>query len=140
MFDAFSCAVPRVLFCFPSDRAAWLEYMAVVFTFFETMDELRSVLSKDEVAKFEEVWFSLDRNGTGYIAEWKLPSLLQRSEYHVLNLNRRRACRLTLTHATHATHLHQTSLTPVKFQCDHPCTRSGSTRRNIRTSRTCLRK
>jgi hypothetical protein len=69
--------------------------MAVVFTFFETMDELRSVLSKDEVAKFEEVWFSLDRNGTGYIAEWKLPSLLQRSKYHVLNLNRRRACRLT---------------------------------------------
>ena len=129
MFDAFSCAVPRVLFCFPSDRAAWLEYMAVVFTFFETMDELRSVLSKDEVAKFEEVWFSLDRNGTGYIAEWKLPSLLQRSKYHVLNLNRRRACRLT-----------GESLTCVTFQCDHPCTRSGSTRRNIRTSRTCLRK
>jgi hypothetical protein len=68
--------------------------MAVVFTFFETMDGLRSVLSKDEVAKFEECWASLDRHGTGYIAEWKLPSLMHRSEYlHKFELEPRKSLR-----------------------------------------------
>ena len=53
---------------------------AVVFTFFETMDELRSVLTSEEVVKFEECWTRLDPDGTGYIGIWKLPSLMERSK------------------------------------------------------------
>lgn len=54
--------------------------MAVVFTFFETMDELRSVLSSEEVIKFESCWVFLDPNGTGYVGEWKVASLMERSK------------------------------------------------------------
>lgn len=55
-------------------------FPAVVFTFFETMDELRSVLSPDDVAKFEQCWDTLDPDRTGYIGMWKLPSLMERSK------------------------------------------------------------
>ena len=44
------------------------------------MDELRSVLSPDDVAKFEQCWDSLDPDRTGYIGMWKLPSLMERSK------------------------------------------------------------
>lgn len=44
------------------------------------MDELRSVLSSDDVAKFEQCWDTLDPDRTGYIGVWKLPSLMERSK------------------------------------------------------------
>ena len=103
--------------------------MAVVFTFFETMDGLRSVLSKDEVAKFEECWAGLDRNGTGYVAEWKLPSLLQRSECLDKFELEPRACELM-----------DEILTPVESQCVQRCTHCGLTQKSIRRSRTCSSK
>ena len=52
--------------------------MTVVYTFFETMDELRSVLTVEEVASFEKEWEKLDPDGTGYIGVWKLSALMER--------------------------------------------------------------
>lgn len=54
--------------------------MTVVYTFFETMDELRSVLTTQEVVQFEACWSALDPLATGYISKWKLPSLVERRE------------------------------------------------------------
>ena len=59
--------------------------MAVVFTFFETMDELRSVISSEDVSKFEQCWDTLDPDRTGYIGMWKLPSLMERSKWMIVS-------------------------------------------------------
>ncbi len=61
----------------------------MVYTFFETMDELRSVLTVEEVASFEKEWEKLDPDGTGYIGVWKLSALMERCKistikYHII--------------------------------------------------------
>jgi hypothetical protein len=63
--------------------------VTVVYTFFETMDELRSVLTIEEVASFEKEWEKLDPDGTGYIGVWKLSALMERCKistikYHII--------------------------------------------------------
>ena len=44
------------------------------------MDELRSVLSSEEVIKFGSCWVFLNPNGTGYVGEWMVASLMERSK------------------------------------------------------------
>ena len=68
------CLQHRILICMP---------IAVVFTFFETMDELRSVLTQEDIEKFEKSWEIFDPLKSGYISLWKLPSLMERCKIFV---------------------------------------------------------
>ena len=80
--------------CGPDDVSIWIFFAlfstlsrlvivpfiagCVVFSFFETMDALRSVVTTEDISKFEDCWQSFDPMKTGYISIWKVPALMER--------------------------------------------------------------